>query len=430
MDSWILRVCMAMLFAMVVFWESAGGVQAAHISASHAGKSAPAAKETKPSVEPILRVGLATRQGAAVFSAQGDYVVRDGDTEQGLEKFPANATLTVTGRGGQFLLNGKPVSAKHLVVRRADPRASLPIFYNGEAYRGDFSLILRNGAITVINNVPLDDYVGGVLGTEMGADWPAEALRAQAVAARTFALYSLGRHEEEGFDVCSDIHCQVYGGIAAESKAGLSAVSSTRGEVMMYDKKPIYAAFHASAGGWTAGNEEAGGDPVPYLKSVRDEATYGTAYHWQVAVSMADLRAKLRTAGFDIGSIKRMELSPLEEGTRKETKDRYASGRVRTARFVGTLGTAELSGTKLRWLFGLPSTRFDVRYQTGTANTPNRNGLIEFHGQSSEALLFDGWGRGHGLGMSQWGAYALAAKKDYRAILHQYYTDVDIVKLY
>lgn len=199
---------------------------------------------------------------------------------------------------------------------------------------------------------------------------------------------------------------------------------------MMYAGKPIYAAFHASAGGWTAGSEEAGGDPVPYLRAVQDEATYGTAYHWQVAVSLADLRAKLRSAGFDIGLLKRVELSPLEEGTRKETKDRYVSGRVRTVRFVGTLGTAELSGIKLRWLLGLPGTRFDVRYQKGTANTPNRNGQIEFHGQASESLLFDGWGRGHGVGMSQWGAYALAAKKDYRAILHQYYTDVDIVKLY
>ena len=199
---------------------------------------------------------------------------------------------------------------------------------------------------------------------------------------------------------------------------------------MMYNDKPIYSAFHASSGGWTAGNEEAGGNPLPYLKSVRDEPTYRTEYHWQIAVSAAELRAKLRTAGFDIGTLKRVELTPLEEGARKETADRYVSGRVRMVRFVGTLRTAEILGPKLRWLLGLPGTRFDIRYQKGTATTPNRNGKIEFHGQSSEMLLFDGWGRGHGVGMSQWGAHAMAAKKDYRAILHHYYTNVEIIKLY
>lgn len=429
MAGWMVR-----LFAAALLWMTAlGSVNDAHaaLMATHmGGKTAPLMESTKTSSEPTIRVGLGTGQGTAMFLAKGEYVVRDGETGQGLEKISANITLTVTERKGQFLLNGKPISAKTLVISRADSRASLPISYNGEAYRGDFRLLIKNGTITVINDVPLDDYVGGVLGAEMGADWPMEALRAQAVAARTFGLYSLGHHEEEGFDVCPNTHCQVYGGIAAESKMGLSAVSSTRGEVMMYDGKPIYAAFHASAGGRTAGNEEAGGDPIPYLKSVRDEATYGAAYHWQVAVSATELRTKLRSAGFDIGVLKRVELSPLAEGMRNETADRYVSGRVRTVRFVGTLRTADLPGTKLRWLFGLPGTRFDCRYQKGIMNTPNREGKIEFHGQPSESLIFDGWGRGHGLGMSQWGAYALAAKKDYRAILYHYYTNVKIVKLF
>lgn len=425
MADLVLRFFTAALLSMIVLLG--GGVgQAARIGE----KPVPLTEGTKTSPEPILRVGLATGQGSAVFFAKGEYVVRDGETGQGLEKFSANVTLTVTERGGQFLLNGKSVSAKTLVISRADWRTSLPISYHGKAYRGDFRLLMENGAITVINDVPLDDYVGGVLGAEVGADWPMEALRAQAVAARTFALYSLDHHEEEGFDVCPTTHCQAYGGIAAESKRGLSAVSSTRGEVMMYAGKPIYAAFHASAGGWTAGNEEAGSDPVPYLKPVRDESTYGTAHHWQVAVSAAEVCAKLRAEGFDIGVLKRVELSPLVEGTRKETADRYVSGRVNTVRFVGTLHTADLSGTELRWLFGLPGTRFDLRYQKGRTNTPNREGTIEFHGQPSESLLFDGWGRGHGLGMSQWGAYALSAKKDYRAILHHYYTNVEIVKVF
>lgn len=429
MTDWMVRLFTTMLLWMMAL-HGIGTAQAAPTAHQTVGKAEPLAESQKTSSEPIVRVGLATGQEAAVFSTKGEYVVRDEKTGHGLEKLPVNATLTITGREGQFLLNGKPVSAKALVVTRADPRASLAISYNGKTYRGDFRLLMDGGTMTVVNDVPLEDYVGGVIGAEMGADWPPEALRAQAVAARTFALYSLGRHDDEEFDVCPDTHCQVYGGMEAESKMGLSAVSSTRGEVMMCDGKPIYAAFHASAGGWTAGNEEAGGDPVPYLKPVRDEATYRAAYHWQVPVAAAEVRAKLHTAGFDIGALKRVELSPLSEEMRKETKDRYVSGRVRTVRFVGTLRTVELLGTELRWLFGLPSTRFDVRHQKGTTTAPNRDGKIEFHGQSSETLLFDGWGRGHGLGMSQWGAYAMAEKKDYRAILRHYYTNIEIIKLY
>ncbi|MGP1365733.1 MAG: SpoIID/LytB domain-containing protein [Schwartzia sp. (in: firmicutes)] len=430
MVGWVTRIFTALLLWMTAL-HGIDIAQAAPTATQTGGKTAPLADAKKTAAEPILRVGLATGQGAAIFSATGEYVVRDGETGQGLAKFSSNVTLTVASHGGQFLLNGKPVSAKTLVVTRADPRSSPSLLYNGTAYRGEFRLLMENGgAITVINNVSLEDYVGGVIGAEMGTDWPPEALRAQAVAARTFALYSLGRHNAEGFDVCPDTHCQVYKGLGAESKSGLAAVSSTRGEVMMYAGKPIYAAFHAAAGGWTAGNEEAGGDPVPYLKPVRDEATYRVAYHWQVPVSAAEVSAKLRKAGFDLGVLKRVELSPLSEEMRKETTDRYVSGRVRTVRFVGTLRTVDLPGTKLRWLFGLPSTRFDVRHQKGTTTVPNRNGKIEFHGQSSETLLFDGWGRGHGLGMSQWGAYAMADKKDYRAILSHYYTNIEIVKLY
>lgn len=380
--------------------------------------------------EPVIRVGLATGQEAAVFSSPGDYVVRDGTNGQGLEKLDGNTQLTVTMSGRQFVLNGKPVSAKTLVIKTPNPRSAFILSYNGANYRGDFSLIIDDGAITVINNVKLDDYVAGVLGAEMGSEWPPQALRAQAVAARTFALYSLGRHEKDGFNVCNDTHCQVYGGISTESKAALTAVSATRGEVMMYDGKPIYAAFHASAGGWTAGNEEVGGDPVPYLKPVQDKATYAAAYHWQLTFLPTEVRAALREYGSDIGNLKRVELSPLDEERRTETPDRYWSGRVRRVRFVGTLQTVDIPGPKLRWIFGLPGTRFDIRYKNGSTDGPNRNGKIEFKGKSSEALLFDGWGRGHGLGLSQWGAYAMAAKNDYRTILHHYYTNIEIIKLY
>ena len=375
-----------------------------------------------PKEEPTIRVGLSEGQASAILTADDAYVVRDVLTGQGLDKFKGNTMTTITVQGRQLVINGKAISAKSVRFSIADPRTMRYLSVAGKKYHGNIVLTLaKDGTITVINEVKLDDYIGGVISEEMSPGWPMEALKAQAVAARTFAVYSLGLHNEDGYDVCATTHCQVYGGIASESPEGLRAVSSTRGEIRTYQGKPIYAAFHASSGGMTAGSEESGGIALPYLKPVRDPQDNATPNrNWQVSTSAKELSSDLSAAGFRVGTLKAIELTPLKVG--EGSTDRYASGRLKEVRFIGTLQTVVVPGPKLRWIVGLPSTLADVRYGTGTKTA--RNGKIEISNQNTEIVFF-GSGRGHGIGLSQWGAKAMAAKKKYRDILSHYYKDVE-----
>ncbi len=388
----------------------------------------PAAHSDKKA-EPVIRVGLASERDSAMIAANGAYIVQDAATGKELLKGPGSQKLTVTLQDRKLALNGKTVTARSIRLQPADERSSVSFRFDEHPYRGAIRVDLKAEGLTVVNEVKLDDYIGGVIDEEMAPGWPQEALRAQAVAARTFALYSLERHGDEAFDVCTGTHCQVYGGIESESRTGLAAVSATRGEVMLYDGKPIYAAFHASSGGRTAGSEEAGGNPVPYLKPVRDEDNASPKHNWQISVPVSEAQEKLKAAGFDIGTLKKVELSPLDMRG-KPGADRYPSGRVRAARFVGSRKTVEIPGLKLRWTFGLPSTLFAVRRGLNNNLSPLSQGSVIFQGKAGEALVFDGHGAGHGLGLSQWGAYTMAAKKDYKTILRHYYTGIEIKKLF
>ena len=192
---------------------------------------------------------------------------------------------------------------------------------------------------------------------------------------------------------------------------------------MTYQGKPIYAAFHASSGGMTAGSEEAGGAPLPYLKAVRDPQDNATPnQNWQVSTTGKELASALSSAGFRVGALKAIELTPLKIG--EGAADRYASGRVKEIRFVGTLQTVVVPGPKLRWIAGLPSTLADVRLGTDR-KTSSAKGKIEISNPNKEIVFF-GSGRGHGIGLSQWGAKAMATKmKQYRDILNHYYTNVE-----
>lgn len=399
------------------------------------GADAPPSAAVRPrgraqKAEPTLRVGLAAGQSSASISSDADYVIRDAATGRGLESCAAGTLTTVTVRARQFVINGKAVSAQKLRFLPADARTPRLLSFAGKAYRGELALSLaKDGSITAVNEVGLDDYIGGVISEEMSPSWPGEALKAQAVAARTFAMYSFGVHRESGYDVCASTHCQVYGGVEAETAAGLRAVSATRGEILTYGGKPVYAAFHASSGGMTAGSEEAGGSALPYLKPVRDPQDNAPNRHWQIEVSVKELTAKLRAAGFDTGALKAVELTQLRVG--QGAPDRYPSGRVQSVRLIGARQTIAVPGTKLRWMLGLPSTLFDIRLGTLQSSAPNLKGRVELTGKDGESLVFDGEGRGHGVGLSQWGAKGLAEKKSgYRDILRHYYTNVETTWLF
>ena len=355
--------------------------------------------------QPEITIGLS--QGVAevrLSATSGALYVYDDLEKEPMMKIPQGQELSVRMMRDRFLANEKEIKGERLVIQ---PESTGFVKVNGMPYRGFITLLKKQG-MTVVNNVPVEDYLYGVVPKEMPPSWSAEALRAQSIAARTFALKNRKRHSAEGFDLCSTAHCQVYEGMSAEMQSTTAAVNSTRGEVLFYKGAIIDALFHTDSGGMTEFSEHVWGSTVPYLRAVKELRTQ--TQPWSRTVSMASFVQKIEAGGKSLGTLKEIRISPLTVG--KGSTDRTPSGRVRAAEFVGTKGRISLSGNDLRSMFSLPSTLFDIRA-----------GRTE--------VVFNGYGSGHGLGLSQWGTKALAdSGKGYEDILFYYYSGVTLEKLY
>lgn len=257
------------------------------------------------------------------------------------------------------------------------------------------------GRITVVNELDLEEYLYGVLKMEVDPRWPPDALKAQAVAARTLALYSLNRFNAEGYDVRATTDSQVYGGVLAEDPRTTAAVEATRGQVLTYGGRPIFAAYHSDSGGHTEASELVWGGRYAYLRAVADP--YTPAQPWTLRMDLAAFEERLRRTGRAVAGI-----------TTVEVIDVTPSGRAASVRVMSPLGAVTLRGTDVRTILGaesLKSTLFTVRM------LPEEQASIEFTGRGS----------GHGVGMSQWGARGQALLgRNYVDILRYYYTGVSV----
>lgn len=377
--------------------------------ARHAPASAKSAKASVTAAQPAkqapdLRVGLASgRASLTITPAEGKATAQTESSKT--IALAANTAAAIRWQAGAFLVGREKLRGDVLTIR---PSGAGELALDGRRYRGALELRHKSGGLTAVNIVPVDDYLRSVVPEEMPVDWPAEAIKAQSVAARSFALASRGRHASEGYDLCTTTHCQLYTGTAAEKSASNAAIKATRGEVLTYGGKPIEALFHTDSGGMTENSEDVWGSHVPYLRAAKD--TPAKTMPWTKTISRADLERKLAAKGHDIGKVRSVALSPLAIG--RAAKDRTASGRVKTMTVKGTKGTATLSGTTWRSLLGLKSTLFDAKL-------------------AKDMVTFTGYGFGHGLGISQWGAERMAAKgKSYADILHHYYTGITLQQLY
>lgn len=288
---------------------------------------------------------------------------------------------------------------------RLSPTEGGRLFIGIRPYRGLLELRRTpSGRLTVINEVDLEEYLYGVLKMEVDPAWPAGALQAQAVAARTLALYSLNRFASEGYDVRATTDTQVYGGVTAEDPRTTAAVDETRGEVMTYQGRPIFAAYHSDSGGYTESSEFVWGGRYPYLQAVPDPFSTGAPNHeWSVRMDLRAFEERLRRAGRMVSDITGIDVAEVTP-----------SGRVGTVRITGGHGVLMLKGNDLRTIVGaelLRSTLFIIRL------TPDEQPMVVFLGR----------GFGHGVGLSQWGARGMAAAgRTYKEILRYYYTGVEI----
>ena len=291
--------------------------------------------------------------------------------------------------------------------RRVGPRWRAPgpgpHRVGGLEVRGEVWVERAGPALRVLNRVSLESYLAGTLGREIYASWSRAALRAQAVVSRTYALYQRATYGERGFDVEADTSHQVYGGLAAESAPVRRAVADTRNQVLVWRGQPILAAFHSASGGRTASSEEVWGQRLPYLRSLSVEGEEKSPdTYWRTRVSKTKLGRALAPLGLDLGAIR---------GAR--VVERSASGRVLGVEVAGSRDSGRLAGRALRSALGadiLRSTLFELR-------------------DDGEALIFVGSGHGHGVGMSQWGAQAMAERgASHAEILAAFYPGTELVQ--
>ena len=358
--------------------------------------------------QPVLLVGLNSGNTRSIVVPNIACAVKDVATGKVLAKIVAGETVLFE-TGSKLKLAGREINSTKVELVPDDERnlAAMILKIDNKEYRGGVQIFWQRNGLVIINKVPVECYLSGVLPGEMPSTWPAEAVRAQAVAARTFALNNRQRHSEDGFDLCSTNHCQFYGGMAVEETLADRAIAATRGEVLWSGERLVDAPFHTDSGGMTESSEAVWGSPSSHLLPA-SELQMNTQ-PWNVEFKLSEVQTKLNQAHYKINNIKEIFLSPLTVG--KAAVDRSASGRVKTVRFNGSQGSATVSGNDMRNIFVLKSTLFDMKL-------------------TKDMLIISGFGWGHGVGMSQWGAKAYASILNYRDILKHYYNKIEINKLY
>ncbi len=273
------------------------------------------------------------------------------------------------------------------------------VYIGDRWYRGRTLVVPTEKGLTAVNWVDDQEYLYSVLGGEMDASWPQEALKAQAIAARTYALYEREKQRNNPvYDVGNTPdHWQIYKGVISESPATYTAVDSTLGQVLTYKNRIILSVFHACSGGHTENVEDVWGSSEPYLRAVQDYDQNIRECNWVKTFSPSEISAKFP----EVGSV--MAMIP-------ETYSPFGS--VKVLKIVGNKGTKMLQGEQVRTALKLKSTRFTV--------TKGGDG----------SFVLQGLGYGHALGMSQWGAYNLARQGvNHLQILGHYYQGVALTPI-
>ncbi len=290
-----------------------------------------------------------------------------------------------------------------ITVKSSDGRG---IWVGQKRYSGILNLFVLDSEILVINILGIEKYLSSVVGSEMPAKWPLEALKAQAIASRTYALK---QKVNALYDIDSTQKNQVYNGLESRTHKTTRAVRSTRSLVLTYKNKLINALFHSSSGGMTENSQDVWKNEYPYLSSVKDFDKNNPKLRWKKKFSSGELQKLFPK----IGGIKKIEILNITN-----------TGRVKNVKIFGKYGSDQISGLDIRKRMNLKSTfmRFkfieDKKY---ISDNDNSNISIE------KNLIVFGQGSGHGVGMSQWGARYMASKgQKAERILKHFYKGVRI----
>ncbi len=305
----------------------------------------------------------------------------------GRERFSTAAPLDwpVSARAGRLVVDGRELGETLTLESGA---GNLEV--DGRRYRGAIRLSAVGDEVEVVNVLDIEAYLRGVVPSEMAASWPLEALKAQAVAARSYTLVSL--NPDGRYDLCATVDCQVYRGVEAEHPRTDEAIAATAGVVVTYLGETARTYYHSDSGGAVASSQEVWGSSIPYLVALQDVPSSTPHRAWTARLDARVVASSLAAAGVGVGAVSGLRVLKISE-----------SGRVAELEVTGSGGSRVLRGSQLTTLargWGLKSMRFSV--------------------QSGLVVKGDGWG--HGVGMSQYGARALAQSGyDYGRILGYYY---------
>jgi stage II sporulation protein D len=356
-----------------------------------------------------LRVAVERDASQVQVGSSTDAVLKDVGSGKEISQIPAMNAIVAESKSGLVAFSQYQAGAIWV-----EPSNGGYVFVGDKWYRGRVLVIPTDGGLTAVNYVDLDQYLYSVVGGEMGSRFPMEALRAQAIAARTYALYQRQTSANDVFDVGDTTAWQFYDGLTKESAETRAAVDSTSSLVLTYNSQIINAVFSACSGGHTQNSEDVWTSALPYLRGVEDyDLTFPQGLEkcqWTVPISAQ----KLKDAVSGIGDITGFTTEPL------------ANGKITRIKFVGENGERTLTGSQMRealGLRGIPS-RIDVTQTQQVASAGSRVPVVPSEFQIS------GGGYGHGIGLSQWGAMGMAqAGNNFQQILLHYYTGVQLAKL-
>ncbi len=353
---------------------------------------APAQAEAKDKSSVIMRVAIERDVKQVKVGSSTAAIVKDGSGRT-LGKLPAMDSYYAQVSNGGVALDKWRSNLFWI-----EPEGDGFVYIGDRWYRGRILVVPTEKGITAVNWVDLEEYLYSVIGGEMDPRWPQEALKAQAIAARTYALYEREKKRNHPLYDIGDTpdRWQIYKGVKSESPTTYAAVDATAGQVLTHNNKIILSVFHACSGGHTENVEDVWLSKEPYLRAVPDFDQNVPQCNWKKTFSPGDLSSKFPEVG-NVKQIKIEERSPHQS--------------VKLLKIIGDKGEKVLKGEKVRTALKLKSTRFNVS---------NGNG----------AFTLQGVGFGHGLGMSQWGAYKLATQgANHLQILGHYYKGVALTPI-
>jgi stage II sporulation protein D len=353
-----------------------------------------ASRNESDAAVPAETIRVAILKNAASVTVDGEGIIA---TRENGAAVALNPPVLITPGRNTVIVDGT-------AYRRLTFAGSSAVYVNGKPYRGMAEATPGEKGILVVNELQLEEYLVGLINCEISSAWPIEAVKAQAVIARTYALSRKRARSTSIYHLESSVIDQVYDGCEIEDSRARRGVSDTAGEVLSYNGAVIQAFYHSNCGGRTEASEHVWGRHLPYLTGV--DCTYcltSPSSTWDLKIALPELEERLKAAGHKVSGV-----TDIRPGIRN------SRGRLKHVVIMSSRGEISLTGDQFRKAVGynvIKSTNFTVKVENGEAG-------------------FSGLGNGHGVGLCQWGAKQRALDGfGYAEILSYYYPGTALRKL-